>query len=454
MNPFPIVMALFRRNRATVLLFIGLVMLAVVLGVAISAQERALRQGSARAADRFDLIVGAPGSQTELLMNIVYLQPSAVELLKPEILARLLAEPKAELVAPIGYGDSVKGFSVVGTTAQFVGSFVRTNLPKDACSQTETEAVVGASSPFRLGETIVPVHGHGEGARASTARHDEHAGESHRVDLTIVGRMAPTGTPWDAAIMVPVEQVWHVHGLPTGHAPGDERIGPPFDPAHLPGVPAVVVKPDTVPTAYGLRSAYRTEDATAFFPGRGARAALRHAGRCPLRARRHDADDAGAGHRRHHGRPDGADTASARAFCRAARAGRPAVLHLPGRLDRGHGDGCRRRDPRPRPRLRRGAGSFGHHLAKVGNSDFGDHRPAANFGSPDCLSCSAASSPWFRPRSFTGSRLSACCGADGGAPDALSLAPFEATKFRRPVRVSAGGANHPRPRSTANRGTS
>ena len=95
---------------------------------------------------------------------------------------------------------------------------------------------------------------------------DEHAGVSHHVDLTVVGRMAPTGTPWDAAIIVPVEQVWRVHGLPTGHAPGEERIGPPFDPAHLPGVPAVVVKPDTVPTAYGLRSAYRGEDATAFFP--------------------------------------------------------------------------------------------------------------------------------------------------------------------------------------------
>ena len=91
-------------------------------------------------------------------------------------------------------------------------------------------------------------------------------GVGHDVELTIVGRMAPTGTPWDTAIVVPVEQVWLVHGLPTGHAPGDEKIGPPFDPARLPGVPAVVIKPDTVPSAYGLRSAYRGEDAMAFFP--------------------------------------------------------------------------------------------------------------------------------------------------------------------------------------------
>lgn len=265
MNPFPIVLALFRRNSATVVLFICLVTVAVALGVAISAQERALRQGSARAADRFDLIVGAPGSQTELLMNIVYLQPSAVELLKPEILARLLAEPKAVLVAPIGYGDSVKGFSVVGTTAEFV-AHLSGELREGRLFQTETEAVVGASAPFRVGETIEPVHGHVDGGLSALGGEDSHAGESHHVDLTIVGRMAPTGTPWDTAIVVPVEQVWHVHGLPTGHAPGNERIGLPFDPEQLPGVPAVVIKPDTVATAYGLRSAYRTGDATAFFP--------------------------------------------------------------------------------------------------------------------------------------------------------------------------------------------
>jgi len=258
-NPFPIIMTLFRRSRATVLLFIGLVALAIALGVAISAQERALRQGSARAADRFDLIVGAPGSQTELLMNIVYLQPSAIELLKPEILARLLAEPKAELVAPIAYGDSVDGFSVVGTTAEFV-DHLSGGLAEGRPFETETEAVVGAASPFRLGQTLEPVHGHGDGGAGALE------GIGHHVDLTVVGRMALTGTPWDSAIVVPVEQVWHVHQLPTGHAPGDERIGPPFDSRYLPGVPAVIVKPDTVPTAYGLRSAYRSSDATAFFP--------------------------------------------------------------------------------------------------------------------------------------------------------------------------------------------
>ncbi|RVT82864.1 FtsX-like permease family protein [Rhodobacteraceae bacterium CCMM004] len=31
--------------------------------------------------------------------------------------------------------------------------------------------------------------------------------------------MAPTGSPWDRAVLVPVESVWGVHGLADGHAP-------------------------------------------------------------------------------------------------------------------------------------------------------------------------------------------------------------------------------------------
>lgn len=119
--------------------------------------------------------------------------------------------------------------------------------------------MVGFASPYAIGAMLEPVHGH----EAVVEGADEH---EHEAELTIVGRMARTGTPWDTAIVVPVEQNWHAHGLPTGHPPGEERIGPPFDPAYLPGVPAVVVSPETVAAAYALRSAYRTNETTAFFP--------------------------------------------------------------------------------------------------------------------------------------------------------------------------------------------
>ena len=80
MNPLPLVLAELRHNRAAVLAVAVLIALAVSLGVAVSAQERALRKSSAAAAEPFDIVVGMPGSQTQLVLTTVYLQPAALEL--------------------------------------------------------------------------------------------------------------------------------------------------------------------------------------------------------------------------------------------------------------------------------------------------------------------------------------------------------------------------------------
>lgn len=50
-----------------------LIALATALSISVGLQERALRMGSAKAADRFDLVIGAPGSETQLLLSSVFL---------------------------------------------------------------------------------------------------------------------------------------------------------------------------------------------------------------------------------------------------------------------------------------------------------------------------------------------------------------------------------------------
>lgn len=272
MNPFPIAWASLRRNRFTAILFIAIVALAVALGIAISAQERALRAGSARAADKFDLIVAAPGSHNDVLFSTVYLDPSAVELLDPSITRLLLEETQAEFVAPIGFGDSIDNAPVVGTTAAFV-DHLSGGLAEGRLFADVEEAVIGALSPHQIGDQLEVSHGAGAGGGADADAAADAlesggvvAGEHDHPHLTVVGRMQPTGTPWDRAVVVPIEYNWLAHGLGTGHLPGDTHVGPPFDPDALPGLPAVVVKPADVAAAYGLRGAYRTPQSTAFFP--------------------------------------------------------------------------------------------------------------------------------------------------------------------------------------------
>ena len=271
MNPLPLVVATLRRHRAAFALFVALIAVAVALGIAVSASERALRQGSARAADKFDLAVAAPGSRTDALFAAIYLRPGTLPLMDGATVARVLGEPRAQFAAPIAFGDSFHGSPVVGTIPAFV-EHLSGSLAEGRMFARPTEVVAGAAATLRLGETFRPQHGDGK----PDADDDDDDGDHHQhaIDLTVVGRMKPTGTPWDRAYVVPVELVWQVHGLPDGHGPPGRAtvsaegatIGPPFEPAFVPGVPAIIVRPQSVADAYGLRSLFKTPTSMAFFP--------------------------------------------------------------------------------------------------------------------------------------------------------------------------------------------
>ncbi|MGD9739543.1 MAG: FtsX-like permease family protein [Bauldia sp.] len=257
MNPLPLVFGMARRHVVICGAFVGLIALAVGIGAAITAQERGLRSGSARAAEGFDLIVARPASQTDLLLRVVYLQPGSVELIEGEALRTLMIEDRADYVAPIGFGDSVDGDPVVGTIAALVGD-LGGGVVEGRVFANRYEAVVGANSPLRIGDIFQASHGHGV---------ETLDGTHHGAELTVVGRIGATGSPWDRAIMVPIEFTWTVHNLGTGHAVDDPNvIGPPFDLDVMPGIPAAVLKPASLAAAYGLRGEYRTVETTAFFP--------------------------------------------------------------------------------------------------------------------------------------------------------------------------------------------
>ncbi|MFO1185223.1 MAG: ABC transporter permease [Bauldia sp.] len=261
LNPFPVATATVRRYPVTTGIFIGVIAIAVALGVGISALERSFRQGSAAAAERFNLIVAAPGSQFDIVLSTIFLQPKAVQLLDPSVIAKLISDPRAEYAAPIGFGDNVNGYQVIGTIGPFVAN-LSGGLITGRMFAAEDEAVVGADVPFLDGDLLQPAHGaENFGAELPVAQEGH-----HEYTIKVVGRMRRIGNPWDRAVIVPIERIWEAHGLPTGHPDGSPAIGLPFDPARLPGLPALVVKFRTFGAAYALRQAYNTERSMAFFP--------------------------------------------------------------------------------------------------------------------------------------------------------------------------------------------
>jgi len=158
-NPLPVVLSDMRRGRAGIAAVVAVIAVAVALGVVVTAQERALRQGSARAADSFDLVVGARGSPTQLILSAVYLQPTMLELLPGNEVLRLDAEGGVAWAAPLVFGDSWKGRPIVGSTASFVSAGGTRALAAGRMFAKESEVVVGASVPLGIGDLIAPAHG-------------------------------------------------------------------------------------------------------------------------------------------------------------------------------------------------------------------------------------------------------------------------------------------------------
>lgn len=279
------ILADLRRFKGGALAVIVLIALSVALSVTVTLQERAVRLGSARAAEKFDLLVGAAGSETQLALSAVFLQPSPLPLMSGSVLAKLSDDPRVEFAAPVGFGDSADGHPVVGTTSRLV-SALSPQLTEGAMFARLGEAVIGADVRKSVGAEIKPMHGSAE-----------EGGHTHtELIYTVSGRMAPTGTAWDRAILVPIRAVWQLHGMEgeaghdhdhaaeglatvasaqhdhdeeghehESHVDAAAAIDEHFD-AGTPGLPAVLVKPKTVADAYRLRQEYRGETTLAVFP--------------------------------------------------------------------------------------------------------------------------------------------------------------------------------------------
>jgi len=202
---------LVRRSLAqhflSTVITVGAVALAcgLVMSVfAINTQTRAAFMGGDPG---FDAVLGARGSQLQLVLNTVFHLETSPGNIPWSMYQAFRKDPRVELAVPYALGDNYLGFRIVGTTLEL---FKRTDRFKIAegvefFDPRRREAVVGSYAAARtgleVGDTFSPYHDLAYDPR-----------KKHKEEYVVKAILAPTNSPSDRVIWIPIDGIFLMGG--------------------------------------------------------------------------------------------------------------------------------------------------------------------------------------------------------------------------------------------------
>ncbi|MCA9242953.1 MAG: ABC transporter permease [Phycisphaerales bacterium] len=157
----------------------------------------------------FDAVLGARGSKLQLVLNSVFHLETSPGNIPWTLYEEIRKTPGVKAAIPMAVGDNYRGFRIVGVTPQMFDIELAQGVklkPETGrlFDPTLREAVVGSFAAqrtgLRVGAFFNPSHGVSEG------------GETHEEQYKVVGILAPTNTPNDRAIWIPIEGVYRMAG--------------------------------------------------------------------------------------------------------------------------------------------------------------------------------------------------------------------------------------------------
>lgn len=160
-------------------------------------------------ADVTPLILGARGSELELVLNTLYFHAESPAEIDNQTLVEAQATGLADVI-PIHSRFQAQGAPIVGTSLEYF-NFRDLKIAEGRQIGLLGECVIGANVAARLG--LVP----GESITSSPETVFDIAGV-YPLKMTIAGVLARNGTADDDAVFVDVRTAWIIQGLGHGHA--------------------------------------------------------------------------------------------------------------------------------------------------------------------------------------------------------------------------------------------
>jgi putative ABC transport system permease protein len=162
----------------------------------------------------FDAVLGARGSKLQLVLNAIFHLEASPGNLPASDYEYIRRHPAVKMAIPIAVGDNLRGYRIVGTIPELFTDVEYAPGRHFALSAgrlfdpSAKEAVVGSFAARKLGlgvgDTFHPFHG---------LVYD--ANSQHAETFVVTGILAPSNTPADKVVWIPI------HGLQTmsGHDP-------------------------------------------------------------------------------------------------------------------------------------------------------------------------------------------------------------------------------------------
>lgn len=208
MNALILALAYLRHNwlRSLVVVLVA----ALILAVPVVSQTilRASQDSLTDRAEGTPLVLGARGSQLDLVMNALYFSDDRAE---PVSMAASEAvwDSDLGLPVPIFTAFETNGARIIGTSLDYFG-FRDLSIAEGRNFAVLGEAVLGANLAERLdlapGDTVI-----------SAPQNLFDLDGVYPLELRITGVLAPAGTPDDDAVFTDIKTTWVIAGIGHGH---------------------------------------------------------------------------------------------------------------------------------------------------------------------------------------------------------------------------------------------
>lgn len=150
-----------------------------------------------------DMVIGAKGSPLQLILSSIYHIDNPTGNILLEEVNKIKSNPMVESTIPLSFGDSYKGFRIVGTTHAYPKLF-QVNFQAGKLWDKSMQVVIGCdifeACQLKMGSTFYSSHGLVEGGEI----HNKHA-------FKVVGILDKSNTIIDQLILTNSESISAVH---------------------------------------------------------------------------------------------------------------------------------------------------------------------------------------------------------------------------------------------------